>query len=476
MTDSVDQAPLLERIFDLDAPEMSVDLPDVRGELPRWLVGDYYLNGPSRFRRGDRRYRHWLDGDGRVTHLGFTDGSVRFTSRYVRSVKYTHEEEEDRFVYRAFGTAFPDDELIRGMALASPVNVSAYRFAGRLLALGEQGLPWSLDPETLETQGEHDFGRLSPVTPFSAHPHFDPDTGEMYNFGVSFSAKRPMLQVFRFGTDGEMISRKRIPLEHPYSMHDFSLSSRHVAFLLAPYLLDMRAMMGEGATVQSALRWRPELGTTLRILDRDTGEDVASLPVGNGYSLHHIQAFEEDGTLTVDLVELPEPYYPHYQVVPDLFIDAPAASIVRRVVDLERQELVEERRFELPWIADFPAVDPRLVGGPYRDVWMLAISATGKPGRKFFDRVFRFDMERGDVADSWASPSGTYLGGEPVFAPDPDREGHGAVICQAFDAEKRHGRFLVFDGRDLARGPIAELPIPEPIPLGFHASFDPKNN
>lgn len=471
-----DHAPLLERAFDLDTPEMATELTEVRGELPRYLLGDYYLNGPSRFRRGDRRYRHWLDGDGRVTHLGFEDGRVRYTSRYVRSAKLTDEERQDRFVYRAFGTAFPDDELLYGMALASPVNVSAYPFAGRLLAFGEQGLPWSLDPESLETRGEHDFGRLSKVTPFSAHPHFDPDTGEMFNFGVSFSAKRPMLQLFRFATDGEMISRHRIPLEHPYSMHDFSLSSRHAAFLLAPYLLDMRAMVGEGATVQSSLNWRPELGTTLRILDRETGEDVASVAVGSGYSLHHIQAFEEDGKLTVDLVELPEPYYPHYEVVPDLFIRAPAASIVRRVVDLERQEVVEERRSELPWIADFPAVDPRRASGPYRDVWMLAISATGKPGRKFFDRVFRFDVEEGKVADTWVSPPGTYLGGEPVFAPDPDREGHGAVVCQAFDAETRRGHFLVFDGQNLAQGPVARLPLPEPIPLGFHASFDPRRN
>jgi hypothetical protein len=40
---------------------------------------------------------------------------------------------------------------VRDLALASPVNVSVYPVAGRLLAFGEQGLPWELDPVTLET-------------------------------------------------------------------------------------------------------------------------------------------------------------------------------------------------------------------------------------------------------------------------------------------------------------------------------------
>ena len=125
---------------------------------------------------------------------------MTFTNRFVRSTKFTTEEEAGRPLFRAFGTAFEDDRLMHGVGLQSPVNVSVYPAFGTLLAFGEQGLPWELDPVTLETRGEYTFGgRLNPISPFSAHPNVDPDSGELFNFGISFSARRPCLQLYRFG-------------------------------------------------------------------------------------------------------------------------------------------------------------------------------------------------------------------------------------------------------------------------------------
>jgi carotenoid cleavage dioxygenase-like enzyme len=72
-----------------------------------------------------------------------------------------------------------------------------------LLAFGEQGLPWVLDPETLETQGQFTFnGRLNDASPFAAHPKFDTDTQEMFNFGIFFSERAPRLYLYCFAPDG----------------------------------------------------------------------------------------------------------------------------------------------------------------------------------------------------------------------------------------------------------------------------------
>ena len=71
------------------------------------------------------------------------------------------------------------------------------------------------------------------------------------------------------------------------------------------------------------------------------------------------------------------------------------------------------------------------------------------------------------------TPAGCYLGGEPVFAPDPARPEGGAVICPEFDAERRTTTFLIFDAKDIAAGPVARLPLRDPIHLAFHASFAP---
>jgi carotenoid cleavage dioxygenase-like enzyme len=56
-----------------------------------------------------------------------------------------------------------------------------------LLALKEDSPPYALDPNTLETLGLYTFGGQLKSRTFSAHPKFDPETGEMVVFGYVFS-------------------------------------------------------------------------------------------------------------------------------------------------------------------------------------------------------------------------------------------------------------------------------------------------
>src|SRR6185295_18706175 len=152
-----DYAPLIERAFSFTPSEHSYVIDDIEGEIPEFIRGTYYMNGPARFSRGSLRYNHWLDGDGMVCALRFEDRRVEFTSRFIQSAKHAAEEEAGRPLFRAFGTEFESDRLKRGVMLESPINVSVYPYAGTLLAFGEQGLPIELDSVTLETRGEFNF-------------------------------------------------------------------------------------------------------------------------------------------------------------------------------------------------------------------------------------------------------------------------------------------------------------------------------
>lgn len=464
-----DHAPFLERAFDTPPEEATYDVRGVRGEIPRRLRGSYYLNGPARFVRGAGRYRHWLDGDGMVACLRFEDGAARFTARWVRSAKWVEEEGAGRFLYRAFGTAFPDDRLRRGVGLETPVNVSVVHHGGKLLAFGEQGLPWELDSETLETRGEHTFDRrLTAVSPLSAHPHVDPEDGEMLNFGVSYSGT-PTLTLYRFDPDGRLVLRHRHALEIASSMHDFAISRHFAVFYQSPFLLDLAAVTARGQTLQDALIWRPELGSRLLVMRRSDGELVATVPIGNAYCLHLGGAFEEGGRLVIDALELNEPIYDQY-AVPDLFPAVRRSRPRRYVVDVAAAALVQTRQLPYREMADFPAVDPRRWSRSYDDFWVLGISATEKPGRKFFDRLVHLHWPSRRI-ESWTAPPHGYLGGEPVFLPDPADDRRGWVLCQRFDAEHRAMTFLLFDAHDVERGPVAELPLENPIHLGFHACW-----
>lgn len=467
-----DYAPGIERAFER-APVEVADAPcRVEGRLPEYLRGTYYINGPARFERGGFRYRHWLDGDGMVCALRFDGDGVRATSRYVRSEKFLTEEEAGRPVFRAFGTAFESDLLKRRVALESPVNVSVYPYGDSLLAFGEQGLPYALDPASLETRGEFNFGgALNDVSPFAAHPKTDAETGELFNFGVAFSETAPTLNLYRFGPRAELVYRSRLPLERASTVHDFGLSPSYAVFYVSPYVLDMKRLVAEGRTLMESLRWEQGIESVLLVVSRETGEQVASFPVGPRYCLHFVNCFEREGLLSVDVIELERPVYDQYQTVPNLFTDVPEGRPVRYVVNASRREPVARREIDYRLAPDFPSIDPRLAAREYEDFWMLGISATGARGRKFFDQLVHVNWTERAASDIYRAPALNYLCGEPVFVADPSCAREGAIVCQSFDAREGASAFLIFDALRVSAGPVARVRLDAHVHLGFHASF-----
>ena len=95
-----------------------------------------------------------------------------------------------------------------------------------LLALWEAGRPWALDPDTLETRGEYDFGgALKAAYAFSAHPKYDPRTGEMFNFGVEYGPRTKIrLPVEPRAPD----HLQPVQLPWPVMNHDFALTAKHL--------------------------------------------------------------------------------------------------------------------------------------------------------------------------------------------------------------------------------------------------------
>lgn len=461
--------------FFFEATEDAYQIERVEGVIPEWLRGTYYVNGPARFERAGKKYRHWLDGDGMVCSLRFERGRVTFRNRFVETPKLRDEGEAGQFLYRGFGTAFPGDRLRRGLMLEPPANVSAYAFDGRLLAFGEQSLPFDLDPVTLETRGEYDFhGKLNEVSPFAAHAKFD--EGHLLNFGVQLASEKPVLNVYDFDGGGALVHRRRVPLRLPNSIHDFAFTATHYVFLLSPLLMDFGRFVNEGVSVMESLSWEPERGTELLLIPRwgKTSETIR-VPAACGYCLHFINAFEDAGNVVIDLLELDEPVYKDYQPLPDVFANVKGCRPVRLVVDLKSQEVVGRFPMAYEHTPDFPSIHPAAAGRPYRDFWMLGISAAAEEGPKFFDELAHGIWDNHHIFDVYRCREGFHLGGEPVLIPDPSgEEDRGVVLVEQFGPETADCEFLLFDARRVSAGPVAKLPLRHRIHPGFHSSFCPE--
>jgi all-trans-8'-apo-beta-carotenal 15,15'-oxygenase len=469
---ATDWAPGIEAAFPREFQEGDRLIHCVQGSVPEFVQGTYYLNGPAKFGMGDISYENWLDGDGMVCALHFGGGHMRLTNRYVRSTKHEVEKEKGGPVFRTFGTGFPGSQLNRlKNGLESPVNVSAYRFGDELLVFGEQGLPWLLDPYTLETRGQFTAqGRLNDASPFSAHPKFDAVTHEMFNFGIFFSAQAPRLYFYCFSSEG-LRYRKSVPLPYPCSVHDFALSRRFAVFYLSPYLFDIQSFLSQKQTVFESLQWLPERGSILMVLDRSNGELVASVPLGQRYCLHLMNAFEKDAALVVDILEFDTPVYGEYQPIHSMFQSVTKGGPVRFVVDLQRRELTDRIPMECFSSPDFPALNPSHIMQPYDDFWMLGISSSGRPGRKFFNQLLHGTWGRSTM-DIYQTAPMRYLSGEPVLISAPDSE-ESVVLCQEVDVVEQTSYFLLFDAKSVSSGPMARIAVGQLLYCGFHAIFHP---
>src|SRR5262249_47014552 len=163
-------------------------------------------------------------------------------------------------------------------------------------------------------------------------------------------------------------------------------SQRYAVFYLSPYLLDLNGLMRQGRTTMQALSWQPGQDSRLLWIERESGALAGTAPGGQRHCLHLINAFDDEGKLTIDVLQFVSRVYDQYQELPDLFQDVPAGNPVRFVVDPASGSLLERQDLPYANAPDFPTVAAQDEGRPYRDCWMLGISATGQKGRKFYDQ------------------------------------------------------------------------------------------
>src|ERR1700761_3864926 len=152
------------------------------GVIPKEIDGTFYRIQPDqRFPPVFEDDIHF-NGDGSVTAIRIQNGHADFKQRYVKTDRYLRETEARKALFGRYRNLYTDNELVKGVIrTASNTNVVFWR--GALLAMKEDGPPWAMHPVTLETIGRYDFDGQVQTPTFTAHPKFDPETGEMVCFG-----------------------------------------------------------------------------------------------------------------------------------------------------------------------------------------------------------------------------------------------------------------------------------------------------
>jgi carotenoid cleavage dioxygenase-like enzyme len=273
---------------------------------------------------------------------------------------------------------------------------------------------------------------------------------------------------------GSTASRKllaTLPVQEPAYMHSFGLSEHYVILAEYPLVVNPLKMLLSGKPFAENLTWQPERGTTFLIFRKADGKLVGRYRCDPFFCFHHVNAFERDNELIVDLIA-----YRDAEIIRSLYLDAlrntsddgprqPPNELRRYTIafntGMVRYEALSDEWLELPRI-NYEHCHTK----DYRFVYATGLHK--QQPHDFSNQLVKVDIHQ-QSAKTWYQP-GMYPG-EPVFVASPDArsEDDGVVLSVVLDAVQGGSFLLVLDAGNFAE--IGRVLAPHRIPFGFHGQF-----
>lgn len=170
-----------------------------------------------------------------------------------------------------------------------------------MLASKEDGLPYEIDPVTLETRGVWDAHDDITSLTFTAHPKFDSDTGEMFGFGYAAKGETTRdIAYYVIDASGKVIHEAWF--EAPYSamIHDCALTKNFMLFPVMPVTSDLDRLKAGGPHFV----YDGDLPQVFGVIPRfGDASEVRWFQAPPAFPGHTINAYEEDGAIVFDLYE-----------------------------------------------------------------------------------------------------------------------------------------------------------------------------
>jgi 8'-apo-carotenoid 13,14-cleaving dioxygenase len=342
------------------------------------------------------------------------------------------------------------------------VNTNVVDIAGRAFAVVEAGsFPVALS-EDLEAQRYDPFdGTLEGS--FTGHPHRDPVTAETHAIAYDGRVWDRVRHVV-VSPAGRVVRDVSIPVEHGPCIHDCAITGRFAVVLDLPVTFSMRAVL---AGHRFPFRWNPAHRARVGLLPRH-GEaaDIAWCDVEACFVFHVANAYDDaDGRVVLDVVAYPTMFasagggFDAPGRLERWSVDPAAGRVDRRVIDPAAQE--------------FPRVDERRFGQPYRYCYTVSVPADGNTQLVGATQLYKHDMKTGGrrVHEFGADR----VPGEFVFVPAGPGAGEdeGWLVGLVIDTARDTTDFAVLDARAFEAPPVATVRLGHRIPPGFHGNWFP---
>jgi carotenoid cleavage dioxygenase-like enzyme len=398
------------------------DLP-VTGRVPAGLTGRYLRIGPNPLGVEYPSVHIWGAAQGMVHGVRLRDGRAEwYRNRFVRT------------------------------DLGPMVHVLEH--ANRTFAMAEAGLPPAeLDAE-LGTVGFCDLGGTAEGFTAGAHSKHDPRTGALHS--LSYMIGMEFVQYIVTDVTGAVIQTTVIPMTRTPFLHDFALTEHHVVLWDTPLGFD-----------GFDCRWLPGRPTRVGVMPR-TGGDVRWTEIDPVHVSHTLNAYDDGGSVVVDLVTAQGPFDPAdpgaIRPALDRWTIGPGGVHQQRIDDRPQ---------------DFPRVNEAWATRPHRYGYSAATALYGipfapegpPPDGAFTNALVKHDLDRG-VSEVHGFGRDEAVG-EAVFAATGDGEDDGYLLTYVHDPERGAADLVILSAQDFTGEPVARVHLPVRVPLGLHGNWLP---
>lgn len=417
-----------------------------------------------------------LSGDGMISALRFRGGKASIGMRYVATERHRAEVAAGRALFGKYRNPFTDRPEAAGVD-RTVANTTPVWHAGRLLMTKEDGRPYRVDPNTLETIGRYDFGGWLKSETVTAHVRIDPETQELFFFGYEADGLASTKIAYCIADrEGRLVSEQWFDAPYCAMMHDFTITKNYALFPIYPTTCDLARLKAGGD------HWvhEPQRDSWLGIMPRyGNVSEMRWFRGPRGVSCYHMMnAFEdENGLIHFDQCLSSVNAFPFIQRASGLNVAPGEAGsrLERWTVNLkDGSDAVRATVIGPP--GDFPVIPAARQGRPYDHGWMLTMNpamqgppVAGGPVGAMFNLLLRLDM-RGGPPQAYALPP-AHCYNEPVHVPAATA-GHEGWLLTIVDQQTGPSDFKhalwVFAAGDLGAGPVAKVAIPRRLRPQVH--------
>jgi carotenoid cleavage dioxygenase-like enzyme len=447
----------------------------VEGQIPEEFAGSWFQSVPDPQFPPLLGTDTYLSGDGMVRLFRFERGHVDFKQRYVQTERWQLERKARRSLFGAYRNPYTDDPSVRGKRRGA-ANTTPIFHGGKLLTLKEDSRPWEVNPKTLETVGEHSYdGKLRSET-VTAHPRFDPETGELYFFGYEASGLASTDVAYCVADkNGRLLREDWFKVPYCALMHDFVVTKEHAIFPGFPIVADLARIKSGGPH----WAWDRSKESYIGIMPRAGRVDEMRWFRARPCSVFHfMNGFTEGNKVHMDMCVSDVPAFTFMREAGGLHMPQQEVrgNIVRWTFDLSKSADTPEETVLAP-AGDFPRTADKDLMVDYDVAYFMGLDfrfgppIISGPVGGGFNTISRLELKTGKITSHVAGPQRTLQ--EHFHVPSKKKGHEGYLGCIADLQDQNQAELQIFEAQFVDKGPIARIRVPLRLRSGVHGNWVP---